>query len=220
MAIPDDLEVFNKEFWNQYAARYDMTTQQGCGEYTEAWVESAKEMFPKVENLKKNPGQTQYNGHAIDAFLYAEPFSETNHLYQAVDIIAAAESTDPANPPKVNWGEDEPRYTAADIWHGDTGNGSTGDSVPWMPYDENSFQSLKSILAYDYGRRPQAADFDVSVWAARVFHSAYMGPNKQPLGLQAAIAKHRPEWCEALGVPLDVAPMADDVEVVDDENKG
>jgi len=219
MAIPAALQTFNNEFWTANAHRYDLTSQQGCGEYTEAWIESAKELYPKVENLKKNPGQTQYNGHAIDAFLYAEPASPTNSLYQAVDIIGAAESTDPANPPKVNWGVDEPRYTAADIWHGDSGGGGTGDSVPWMPYDENSFQALKNVLAYDYGRRPQAADFDVTVWSARVFHSAYMGPEKKPLGLNQATLKHRPEWCEALGVPVDVMPTPS-VVVADDETKG
>jgi hypothetical protein len=47
-----------------------------------------------------------------------------------------------------------------------------------------------------------------------------MGPEKTPLGLNAAIKKHRPEWCAALGVPVDVAPMSADVVVADDENKG
>jgi hypothetical protein len=75
--------------------------------------------------------------------------------------------------------------------------------VPWVPYDENSFQTLKKQLAYDYGRRPQQADFDVTVWAARVFHSQYFGPEGKPLGFDIAMRKHRPEWCAALGVPVD-----------------
>ena len=219
--IPAELETFNREFWNQQAARYDMTTREGCGEYMEAWVDAAKQVDSKVEHLKKSGSQTQYNGHAVDAFLYAAPYSSDNDLMQAVDVIGAAESTDPNNPPKLNWGVDEPRYTSADIWHGDPGNGGSGgdNSVPWLPYDENSFQALKEILAYDYGRRPQAADFDVTVWSARVFHSAYMGPDKKPLGLNAAIKKHRPEWCEALGVPVDDHATPKGVVLADDENK-
>lgn len=197
MAIPADLEQLCRDFWDDNNSKYDLSHAEGCGKYTEAFVQHAKNNgFDSCENLKKNPGQTQWNGHAVDAFLWAEPFSETNSLYQACDIIAAAESPD-AN---FNWGLDEPRYTAADIWHGTS---QSDDLVPWQPYDENSFQALKNQLAHDYGRRPQAADFDVSVWAARVFHSAYMGPEKEPLGLDAAITKHRPEWCAALGVPLD-----------------
>ena len=30
-----------------------------------------------------------------------------------------------------------------------------------------------------------------------------MGPDKKPLGLDAAIKRHRPEWCAALGIPVD-----------------
>lgn len=204
MAIPANLDDLCKEFWNANNHLYDFRYAEGCGLYTEAWVEYAKNNgYPRVENLAKNPGQTQWNGHAVDAFLYAEPYSNSNPLYQAVDIIASAESAN-AN---YNWGVDTPRYTAADIWVGTPGGGEKPDkpavdSVPWLPYDENSFQQLKQVLAYDYGRRPQAADFDVTVWSARVFHSAYMGPDKKPLGLDAAIKKHRPEWCEALGIPV------------------
>ncbi len=80
------------------------------------------------------------------------------------------------------------------------------NTVPWVPYDENGFQELKRTLAYDYARRPQGADFDVTVWAARVFHSSTMGPEKVPLGKEAAMNKHRPEWCGALGVPVIPVP--------------
>ena len=195
--IPAELEQLCRDFWDANNDDYDFSTQEGCGRYTEAFVKHAKEnQYEEVENLKKNPGQTQWNGHAIDAFLYALPYSETNSLMQAVDIIGSAESEN-AN---FNWGVDQPRYTEADIWHGTSS--APDNSVPWVAYDENGFQQLKSVLAYDYQRRPQAADFDVTVWAARVFHSAYMGPEKEPLGLDAAIKKHRPEWCSALGVPV------------------
>lgn len=90
----------------------------------------------------------------------------------------------------------------------DAGGGSGGGAgmVPWVGYDEGSFQELKRQLAYDYARRPQGADWDVTVWAARVLHSATMGPERVPLGQVAALAKHRPEWCGALGVAVVAIP--------------
>lgn len=78
--------------------------------------------------------------------------------------------------------------------------------VPWVGYDEGGNKELKRQLAFDYGRRPQGADWDVSIWAARVFHSAYMGPAKLPLGMAKALMKHRLEWCAALGVPVIPIP--------------
>ena len=203
--IPDQLQSIHLEFWNAHASKFDMTHASGCGLYVEAWVIYAQDNgYPRVGHLIKNPGQTQYNGHAVDAFLYNEPDPV---LLRAVDIIGAAESTDPNNPPRPNWGVDIPRYTQDD-WSANAPGESSGGTgtVPWMAYDENSFQKLKDALAFDYGRRPQEADFDVTIWAARVFHSAYMGPSGVPLGLDAAIDKHRPEWCAALGVTLVPLP--------------
>lgn len=203
--IPTELEQLHREHWNDFSRAFDLTHNKGCGEYTEHWVKFAQDRrWSKVGHLKKNPGQTQWNGHANDAFLYREPASETNPLYQAVDIIGAAESTDPSNPPRINWGVDIPRYKDSDWLESPNSNPIPQPNlVPWVSYDENGFQALKKTLAYDYARRPQGADFDVSVWAARVFHSAYMGPDKTPLGLDAALRKHKPEWCAALGVPVD-----------------
>jgi hypothetical protein len=206
MSVPSELRSLCQTFWDSESSKYNLSSQSGCGQYTEAWVVYAKlNGYPKVENLKKNPGQTQYNEHAIDAFLWAEPASETNELYSAVDIIAGAEGPNPS----FNFGIDEPRYTEDDIWEGESSGGSPEGFVPWVAYDESGFGKLKKQLEYDYSRRPQPADFDVSVWSARVFHSQYMGPEGKPLGQDLAIKKHRAEWCEALGVPVDTHWCAD-----------
>lgn len=191
-------------FFDTQSKNFNLTTNEGCGLYTEALVKHLRNMgHVKVGHLKKNPGQTQYNGHANDAFLYRE---EDPTLYRAVDIIGAAESTDPNNPPRKNFGIDEPRYTD-EYWMAtpNTGGGgsTTPNMVPWVAYNEQGYERLKQQLAYDYGRRPQGADFDVTVWAARVFHSQYFGPSGVPLGFDEALKKHRPEWCGALGVPVD-----------------
>lgn len=200
--IPTQLEELHRTFWNNFNSQFNLSTNEGCGKYTEGWVKYAQNHgFSKVGHLKKNPSQTQYNGHAVDAFLYADGTDNDEGLFQAVDLIGGAEGPNPT----INWGVDIPRYTIKD-WLKEPssgGNQPIPQTVPWVAYDENSFQRLKNMLSYDYARRPQMADFDVSVWSARVFHSAYMGPERIPLGLDAAINKHRPEWCAALGVPVD-----------------
>lgn len=215
MAIPLELDQIHRDFFAARSGEFDLSHAEGCGKYTEAWVRYAQAVgYPKVGHLKKNPSQTQYAGHAIDAFLYNEPASETEPLLQAVDIIARAEAKPPytsANPaPAANWGVDIPRYTEADWMEnpgdGGEGGGESDNVVPWTAYNEQGFEELKRQLAFDYGRRPQAADFDVTVWAARVFHSCYMGPSGTPLGMEAALLKHRPEWCAALGVPVVPLP--------------
>src|SRR4029450_512063 len=97
MAVPSALHTLCQTFWDLASENYNLSTESGCGEYTEAWVTYAKvNGYPQVENLKKNPGQTQYNTHAIDAFLWAVPASATNNLYQAVDIIAGAGGSNPS----------------------------------------------------------------------------------------------------------------------------
>lgn len=203
-----NLTAISKAFFALHNQSYDLSTNEGCGKYTETFVTEMRMTNNKVFHLKKNPGQTQYNGHANDTILYKDALTDFN-LYSAVDIIGNAEQHKPwlptpggNEPPLGQWIVDIPRYTDADLMLiGSTPNPTT-NKVPWVSYDEKGFQQLKNLLAFDYGRRPQNADFDVSVWAARVFHSAYMGPEKNPLGFDAALTKHRPEWCAALGVPV------------------
>lgn len=207
--IPGTLRKVFDDFYDAHTHEYDLTENEGCGKYTEAAVKHAQNSgYSKVGHLKKNPGQTQYNGHANDAFLYREAADANNPLYQAVDIIYAAEAKPPYSPsnpaPDKNFGIDIPRYTDADWLAEPDGEGGENDrQVPWVAYDENGFQRLKNMLAHDYGRRPQGADFDVSVWAGRYFHNCYMGPEGIPLGEDAALKKIKPELCAALKIPMD-----------------
>lgn len=199
--IPNELKQFTDQFFKDNSKKFELSTNEGCGLYTEAYVVYAQaNNWTKVGHLKKNSGQTNYNGHANDAFLYAE---YVDGLYQAVDIIGSAEAKPPYtsdNPaPSANFGIDIPRYTAAD-WYLIEGSTSM---VPWVQYNEQGFQSLKNMLAHDYARKPQGADFDVSVWAGRYFHNCYMGPDGTPLGEQAALERIKPELCSALGISND-----------------
>lgn len=201
--IPAELQSLHVEFFKLAAPSYNMSTQEGCGQYTEAWVRYAQgHGYPKVGHLKKHEPQTLYNGHAIDAFLYADGTGNPNGLYSAVDIIADAET----NHASAGWGVDTPCYTSAD-WMATPGPVPTPiKMVPYVAYDENANQEMKRELAYDYARRPQNADFDVCIWNARVFHNAYMGPDGTPLGMVNGTSRARNEWCAALGIPVVPVP--------------
>jgi len=186
------------DYFNAHVGQYDYRTHEGCGKFTEGCVEYLRLYDQNIGHLKKYGGSTQWNGHAIDAVNYHDPSRGT---YQSVDLLASAESAN-ARP---QWLIQEVYYTAADWYLIDAVEPEPIiPSVPWVAYNESLFNDrLQKQLAYDYGRRPQAADFMVSVWSARVFHSTYMGPDKKPLGFDAAMSKHRPEWCNALGVIVD-----------------
>jgi hypothetical protein len=203
--IPTELEEIHQNFWDNHHSEYNMTTNEGCGKYTEAWVRYAQNNgYVKVGHLKKNAGQTQYNGHANDAFLYADGEGNLEGLYQAVDIIGAAESTDPNNPPRVNWGVDIPRYKDSD-WLKEPGSSVPPNTnvVPWVPYNEQGFERCKKMIKHDYERRPQGPDYDVSVWSARFFHNHYMGPDRVPMTEDAALSRVKGELCKALRIPND-----------------
>lgn len=198
--IPAELRQLTDSFFAANAHRFDMRYAEGCGKYMEELVPYAQSHgYPKVGHLKKSGSQTQYNGHAIDAFLYKDTVT-VNGLMQAVDVIGSAE-TDHAT---AGWSVDFPRYTEDD-WM-ESVETPTPNTVPWVGYNEEKFQFLKRQLAYDYARRPQGADFDVCVWAARTFHNSYMGPEGVPLGETAGMERAQKEWCAALGVPVKAVP--------------
>lgn len=225
--IPTELEELHSSYWDAHHTQYDMATNEGCGKYTEAFVKYGRAQgYIKLGHLKKNPGQTQYNGHANDAVLYNDGTGNPNGLLQAIDIIARAEQPHPwkgevpndphtgNDPPEKNWGIDIPRYKESD-WFAEPSNGGNPvpvNTVPWVGYPgDASNAELKRILSFDYSRKPQGADFDVSVWAFRVMYTNLMGlvPPSQggkPLGMTASVEHHRPEWCGALGVPIIPVP--------------
>jgi len=207
--IPNELRVLANNFFIARADEFDLTENSGCGLYTEAFVEEARNKgFDKVGHLKKSGSATQYNGHANDAFLYADGEGNPNGLYQAVDIIANAESKPPYDsnhrPPASGWSVDIPRYKDSDwLEKPNSGGGNSVSTVPWVTYNEQGFQRLKNMLKHDYERRPQGPDYDVSVWAGRFFHNCYMGPEGKPLGEQGALERVKRELCESLKIPMD-----------------
>lgn len=207
--VPTELKLLTDSFFDAHAHEYDMATNEGCGRYIEALVPYAQNNgYPKVGHLRKNPAQTQYNGHANDAILYNEPEGPDN-LLQSIDLIARAEQPHPwiseggTNPdPGKNFGVDIPRYKESD-WIQSVESEQPpdeGDTVPWQPYwgDLNSDEITRTIF-FDYSRKPESANFGMGRWISRMIHSAVLGPEGVPLGIDGALARHRPELCAALG---------------------
>lgn len=202
--VPDYTNL-SKTFFTDHSKEYDLAEAAECGRYTEAFVKFARGVDPKIGHLIKHGG-TQYNGHAIDAVLY--PVG--GGVYHSVDIIGSAEQPHPWNSeggsnhpdPSGQWSEyPDHAYTAAD-WTAEPVSNPGVKMVPYVPYNENGFQRLKNMLAHDYARRPQGADFDVSIWSARFFHNHYMGPEGTPLSEQVALERVKAELCPALHIPL------------------
>lgn len=196
--------LFNA-FFDAHAHEYDLTHNDGCGKYTEAAVAHVQISFPKVGHLKKNPVQTQYNGHANDAFLYREGDPT---LYRAVDIIGAAESTDPSNPPRKNFGIDIPRYEDKD-WLAKPG--TSQPPVQQFPgYEELGGDQLCRVmvgmpLQADYLQAGKPLDDGSVVWTNRTVYDAlhfiFVEKQKPEEAYRNSAFKHRPEWRKELGLP-------------------
>jgi hypothetical protein len=103
MAAPNDQYIIDRVF---AAWRGDLSTDDGIGKWTEAAVAALHQQDPRWGHLRKNPGQSQYNGHAVNAALY---LSDTPGQSQAVDMMRVG-----APNPTPRWLLDTPRYSASD----------------------------------------------------------------------------------------------------------
>lgn len=199
--VPDHGEIL-KAFFKANEHEYNFESKEECGRYTENALLYLREVTfdERYKHLRKYGSSTQYNGHAIDVLAYDNRGLDGGSEIMEIDILKDAESSEANH----SWQVRNTPYKPKDLMEPEEiGVPVPGNTVPWVGYNEQGFEALKRQLSYDYSRRPQGADFDVTVWAARVFHSTYMGPDRIPLGFDAAMKKHRPEWCSALGVPVD-----------------
>lgn len=201
MAVPNDFNIL-QSYFNINKHKYNFVHKEDCGKFTEAFLVHLRKETGNNRycHLRKSGSATQYNQHAIDVLAYDNREQGDGTPIMEIDILGAAESANA----HATWQVRETPYQPKDLMQPEEiGAPPSVKMVPWVGYNEGGFQQLKAQLAYDYRRRPQEADFDVTVWAARVFHSTFMGPDGIPLGLNAAIRRHRQEWCDALGVPVD-----------------
>lgn len=89
-SIPNKLDVVNAVYGD--GRRWNLTTDEGGGLFTDAVV---KELGEEWGHIRKSPGVTQYNGHAVDAIMYKSPTPLRNGKKgQVVDIIASHGSVD------------------------------------------------------------------------------------------------------------------------------
>ena len=90
--IPNEFEIIKTVYGDGSA--WDLTTHEGSGDFTNACVLA---LPGEWGHFMKHPGQTQHNGHAVDAIAYLSPTPLYNGKYvQDVDIIGSSGSTDAA----------------------------------------------------------------------------------------------------------------------------
>lgn len=68
--------------WN--LAEGFQTAPNGRGAFTEAAVTAMHDVDARWGHIKKNPGQNQYNGHAVDAVVYKNPDGVTGEIFDIV----------------------------------------------------------------------------------------------------------------------------------------
>ena len=84
------LEIINHVF---NSTNPNLSTNAGCGKFTEDCCKELHDtMHPAWGHIKKNPGQNQFNGHAVDAIMLLVPSGGTAPgIY---DIIQSSASSD------------------------------------------------------------------------------------------------------------------------------
>lgn len=111
----------------------NLSTASGCGMFTEdVCTELHNGMHPAWGHIKKNPGQNQFNGHAVDAVMLLVPSGGTAPgIYDIIQSSAAPDARPVFNyvEPPVN-----------DIWY-----------YPAAPI--SSGQNLKSITVWHPGKK-------------------------------------------------------------------
>lgn len=104
--IPPSLSKTPQELINKIhkSGQYDLSTKEGCGQFTERCVNELHTTFsPSYGHIKKLPAQNQYNGHAVDALNLLNGHANldgTTTQEGVYDIIFNSESHDPDNPSK------------------------------------------------------------------------------------------------------------------------
>jgi hypothetical protein len=66
---------------------YDQQAADGRGAYTEAAVTAMHDVDARFGHVDKNPGQNQYNGHAVDAINFKRDDGTMAEIY---DIISGS----------------------------------------------------------------------------------------------------------------------------------
>jgi hypothetical protein len=204
MAVPNDLATIQAVY---AAGSYNLSTHDGCGKFVEASCIALHAKDPRWGHLKKTGG-TQYNGHSHDGCLY---LSDTPGQSVHVDMIASAE----APGAYVYWNPDIPRYSASD-WYAPSGapvpgpGPTPGPACPDpsrhkpVPYiGDPTWDQFGVIITADFARAGQSLNAQAFRWAGRTLWDCTFGDETgKVLTLSESTTKHRKEWCDALGIPV------------------
>ena len=184
---------------------FDLTTEHGQGAFTDACVSMLNGLDANFGHLIKKPGQTDLHDHGEDSALYKLPDGKA----QAVDFIGGAGGPNP----QPGWIVDpQPLYTHDD-WHDPQDHGVFEDAPPVPPPPVTPvYPSYEALGGDDGGKRitrQLEADFkragrpgldgDCGAWQQRVSYDFLTGVCQT---VDESIAKHRGEWCAALGIPV------------------
>jgi hypothetical protein len=101
MSVPNRFIIVERVFVE--SGPWDLTTHDGCGQFTEAVARLLHQEDPNFGHLRKAPPHNNYNGHGVDSVLYRT-------TGQSIDFII--ESATPTA--RIGWQEDIPRYSDAD----------------------------------------------------------------------------------------------------------
>lgn len=204
MSVPNDFAVIDAVY---KSGSYDLDTHDGLAQFVDDAVAALHAHDPHWVHIKKKPAQKQVHGHAEDAALYLLP----NNQAQGCDFVKGAGAVGAT----LRWGPDpEPYYKHEDGWdaHGDWSDEGPIPPTPPPPpakpvyptYEELGGDSggvaITRQLEADYIRagRP-GLDGGCGAWQQRVSYDFLTGKIKT---VDASIAAHRKEWCDALGIPV------------------
>lgn len=85
-----------------------LDSHERCGAFTEFVIAKIHKVDPDIGHLRKDPGRTNYHGHALDAAL-------SKSTGRGIDLIGAAKIASKDKPAMPTWGvEDVVHYSAAD----------------------------------------------------------------------------------------------------------
>lgn len=225
--IPNELHKLADNYFADRGDEFDLTTNKGCGQYIEHFVNFARASgFDKVGHLKKYGG-TMWNGHANDSFLYNE---KVDGKLQSVDIIVNAEAKPPYSNrndmPRAGFIIDEPRYESKD-WMAepaDSSNDSNSDENSGISFpgyeslggDSLARRELGRAYAYDSLRAGQTKiNSGTVIWPFRVLYDTFFDiivhKKDGPSAMKTMVEKQRKEWCKIMGinvvpVPVDFEP--------------
>lgn len=172
---------------------FNLKTHEGQGAFTDACVSMLHGFDPNWGHLIKKPGQTDVHDHGEDSALYKLPDGKA----QAVDFIGGAGGSNP----QPGWIVDTFPYTHAD-WADPTDHGirDDGGSQPTYPSYESlggdeGGKKITRMLEADYKRAKGFLDGECGTWPQRTNYDFLTGIVST---VEASIAKHQPEWRDAL----------------------